>query len=250
MIPKVREWLEKQGFSLEMRTASAFRAAGFEVMQSSHYIDRETGKAREIDVLAIHPDFLGIVNIRFVIECKSSKHPWVLLNSPDTLAYNRLFAFAVMSQTARHLLAESPLLERMVAKFPWFRKDGLTAYSLRHAFSDSDAAYAGAIGVAKACESFVREHEGKGDKFKFLDFGFPVIVIDAPLIRCLLAENGEIQLEEIDEGEFLFTAHERGVSIRVVTASRLAAFAVEARHVCDQLRSELKIEEEKIHESW
>jgi hypothetical protein len=226
MIPKVRERLEKQGFSLEMRTASAFRAAGFEVRQSSHYIDPETGKAREIDVLAIHPDFWGVVNIRFIVECKSSKHPWVLLNSPDTLAYNRLFAFAAMSQKARHVLAEGVLLERMLAKFPWFRKDGLTAYSMRQAFSDNDVAYAGAIGVAKACESFVGEHEGKDDKFKFLDFGFPVIVIDAPLIRCLLAERGEIQLKEVDEGEFLFTAHERGVCIRVVTAQSLG-------RVCD-----------------
>jgi hypothetical protein len=35
MIPKVRDWLEAQGFTLEMHAASAFRAAGFEVRQSS-----------------------------------------------------------------------------------------------------------------------------------------------------------------------------------------------------------------------
>jgi hypothetical protein len=248
MIPKVQEWLEKQGFSLEMRTASAFRAAGFEVRQSSYYIDSEMGKAREIDVLAIHPDFIGIVNIRFVIECKSSKHPWVLLSSPDTLTgYSRLFAFAAMSQKARGALAEGVLLEKMLTKVPWFRKDGLTGYSLRQAFSDNDVAYAAAIGVAKACECFVRERQGK---YESLNFGFPVIVVDAPLIRCLLSENGEIQLEEIDEGEFLFTGHELGACIRVVTASRLTAFAVEARKAADQLRAELKNEEEQIRESW
>lgn len=137
MIPKVREWLERQGFSLEMRTASAFRAAGFEVRQSSYYSDSETSKPREIDVVAIHPDYLGIVNIRFIIECKCSKHPWVLLNSPDTLAYNRLFAFATMSQKARDAPAEVPLLNRMVTNFRWFRKDGLTAYSFQPARIDS-----------------------------------------------------------------------------------------------------------------
>jgi hypothetical protein len=76
MMPKVKEWLEKQGFLLEMKTAAAFRDAGFEVRQSSHYVDPDTGKSREIDVLARDPDFLGIVDIQFTIECKASKKPW------------------------------------------------------------------------------------------------------------------------------------------------------------------------------
>ena len=32
MIPKVREWLDTQGYLLEIRTASAFRAAGFDLV--------------------------------------------------------------------------------------------------------------------------------------------------------------------------------------------------------------------------
>jgi hypothetical protein len=102
MIPKVREWLDAQGFTLEMRTASAFRAAGFEVRQSSHYIDPETGKGREIDVVAADPDVLGVVDITFVVECKSSKKPWVLLCSPDTVVgYDRLFALRLSHQLGR-----------------------------------------------------------------------------------------------------------------------------------------------------
>ena len=54
MIPKVRNWLETQGYTLEMRAASAFRAIGFDVRQSSHYDDPETGKSREIDVTPQH----------------------------------------------------------------------------------------------------------------------------------------------------------------------------------------------------
>ena len=48
-----------------MKTAAAFRAAGFEVRQSSYYIDQETGKGREIDVLAMDPDpyMLGATRI-------------------------------------------------------------------------------------------------------------------------------------------------------------------------------------------
>jgi hypothetical protein len=47
MIPNVKEWLEKQGFLLEMKTAAAFRQAGFEVRQCSHYVDPDSGKSRE-----------------------------------------------------------------------------------------------------------------------------------------------------------------------------------------------------------
>src|SRR6476469_3471123 len=72
VISAVRTWLDKQGFPLEMRTASAFRAAGFDVRQSSYYVDAETGKAREIDVIAYDPDplMLGLTRIVFVLECK------------------------------------------------------------------------------------------------------------------------------------------------------------------------------------
>ena len=42
MIPNVKEWLEKQGFLLEMKTAAAFRHAGFKVRQCSHYVDLGT----------------------------------------------------------------------------------------------------------------------------------------------------------------------------------------------------------------
>jgi hypothetical protein len=100
MIPKVREWLEKQGFALEMQAASAFRAAGFDVKQSSYYTDAETQKPREIDVQAQLRSFSGLVDVKFVVECKSGSKPWVLLCSPDTLErYHRMFAFAALSQS-------------------------------------------------------------------------------------------------------------------------------------------------------
>jgi hypothetical protein len=244
MITKVREWLETQGFSLEMRTASAFRAAGFAVRQSSYYVDSETGKAREIDVLAIDPDFYGITEIHFIVECKSSTKPWVLLCSPYTLmGYNRLFALSASSAKARDVMAQEVVLKRLI-KFPWYRKEGLmTGYALRQAFSDTDVAYAAAIGVSKACAAFVQQN-------KSYAFGFAVIVIDAPLIRCFLAENGDVQLEEAQEGEFLFSGHELGACIRVVTATHLPAFALEARQVAAELRAVLKSEEDKIRAAW
>jgi hypothetical protein len=238
MVPNVREWLETQGFPLEMQTAAAFRAAGFEVRQSTFYIDPETGKSRETDVVALHPDDLGILNIRFIVECKAGKKPWVLLCSPDTLRnYNHLLAFAASSKTARHILASrAEDFRTFAARIPWIDKRGLIGYSLRIAHSEKDTAYEAAIGVAKACNSFVLE---TGQSRKRVAFAFPVIVIDGPLILCWLAENGDLQLKEADQGEFLF-GQEFSACIRVVKASHLSAFALEAKKSMDLLRAELK----------
>lgn len=224
MIAKVREWLETRGFTLEMQTASAFRTAGFHVRQSSVYVDSKTAKAREIDVLAIDPDNLGILEIRFIVECKSTKKPWVLLCSSDTLTgYNRISAFAAVSQKARDVFVRR--LPGFLDKFPWLRKEGLVGYSLRLALSNADAAYTAAATLARACDTFVSGGDGKYSSV--LRFGFPVIVIDGPLIRCSLEENGEVQLEEVDQGEFLFFLGGFGTCIRVVTARNLATFTFE-----------------------
>ena len=83
---KVLEWIKKTGFPLEMQAASAFRAAGFEVRQSYTYPDPQSDKGREIDVLAQDPDWIGVIEVSFVLECKASSKPWVVLTSEDALA--------------------------------------------------------------------------------------------------------------------------------------------------------------------
>jgi hypothetical protein len=231
MFEDVRTWLTSQGFPLEMRTASAFRKAGFEVRQSVLYRDAETGKSREMDILAIDPDIRGILRIHFVIECEATKKPWLLLCSPNTLdGYNRLFSFAVSSRETKAALSDR--LPEIIAERPWLRKPGLTGFSLRQAFSENDLAYAAALSLAKATDDLVNRDR---DKYTArLCLAFPIIVVESPLIRCDLAEDGEVLLEEVDQGEFLFHADPPkgfGTYIRVVTANQLTAFAIEAKQV-------------------
>ncbi len=220
MIPQVRDWLEAQGFTLEMRTASAFRAAGFVVRQSSHYIDPETGKGREIDVVASDPNHLGVVDITFIIECKSIKKPWVLLCSPDTVAgYNRFFAFGVLSDKTIEAMAAR--VTELVDKLPWLKKDRLVGYGVRQALSGSDVAYTAGIAVAKACDSWVRR-PGKHYVPPYIA-AFPVIVVDGPLLQCSLGDDESIEISEVDEGEWLFLAklpRYFGTCIRLVSAKR------------------------------
>jgi hypothetical protein len=174
----------------------------------------------------------------------------VLLASDDTLTgFNRIFAFGVLTKTAIHAFAER--IKEFMDTQVWLRKEGLMGYSFRQAFGEkSDTACSAAISVAKACEYLV--HPPDSQYVAPIVVAFPVIVVDAPLIRCALHANGQLRLDEVDEGEFLFVANlpSRFAScIRVITATYLPAFAHEAKRVAEQLRGALKPQEEKIVES-
>jgi hypothetical protein len=235
-----------------MRAASAFRKAGFEVRQSVHTLDTETGKARETDVIAFHPDILGITQITFVVECKASHKPWVLLSSHDTLAgYNRFFSFASTSSKAIEALFPKMIKDK---EFPWFWKKGIIGYSFRQALlkaEDKDHAYSAACSVARACINLTNNRSGgHHPPFSFL---FPVIVIDGPLFQCVLEEGGDLQTEEIEEGEFLFSTYLPEIfqtCIKVVTLRRLENFVIEAFDVGNRLRLLLQYEENEIRDSW
>jgi hypothetical protein len=84
---KIREWLDKQGYPLELRVASAFRREGAAVQVGRYYDDPTSGTQRETDVIAdfAHESRIrghGQVFVSFVIECKTSGEPWVAFTNP------------------------------------------------------------------------------------------------------------------------------------------------------------------------
>src|SRR3989442_788755 len=87
LLAKVREWLTKQGYPLELRVGQAFAAAGWGVSHASFDEDPETHKQREID-LYVYMQGHGLPAIQFMlaIECKSSPDkPWVAFSAPRKL---------------------------------------------------------------------------------------------------------------------------------------------------------------------
>ena len=244
---KVLEWLHSTGFPLEMAVANAFRREKFEVRQSIPYLDPETDKGREIDVLAIDPDYIGAIEINFVIECKSSAKPWIVLTSDDAYGrYNRFSAFAAMTTSARNALADKGA--DLLGCWPFIDRGDEGGYGFRQALSDGgDAAYTAAMGVMKACVDMVRS--GENWSAKPMVFAFPVIVVDAPLFECRLRTDGNLELTEVAESEFLFRVHmpkPLGCSIRVLTKSRLPDFAARSRELASALRGDLKDDETRL----
>jgi hypothetical protein len=148
---EILSWLEKTGFPLEMDAAVPFRKHGFEVRQSSVVLDTQENKPRELDVLAIDPDHIGLLNLTCVLECKSSKQPWIVFTSDDALEnYNRQFAFSIMSKDARAAIVDlvkpkSELWDK------YFKRSNRSGYAMRQALNDKDTAYTASMAVLKAC---------------------------------------------------------------------------------------------------
>lgn len=237
--------MESTGFPLEMAAANAFRHAKFEVRQSSTYVDPETGKGREIDVVVTDPDWIGAVEIGFVLECKSSNRPWVVLRSDDAFAnYHRFWAFAPMTKSAQQaLVKKAPEMPSM----KYIERPSEGGYGLRQALDGADQAYAAAIGVVKACTHLVKEREERD--YKPAAIYFPVIVVDTPIFECTLQPDGNLALVEAEHSEFLFTAHipERvGCWVRIIGKRDLPRYAGWAREMATTLRADLQTEEDRI----
>lgn len=248
---RISGWLTKTGFPLEMETASFFRAAGFDVRQSFTYPDPQSDKSRELDVLAQDPDLIGIIEISFVIECKSSSNPWVVFTSEDAMSnYNSLFAFAVSSKAAK-----SAIISRLLnlgELEPYFKPQSTYGgYGFRQAFGkDSDPAYTAAIGAIKACQNIAQDRTGSS--IPRIAFAFPVVVIDSPLYECSINNDGELQLTEVKQSEFLFSAYipeHIGSCVKVVTRENLKVFARWAKSLANTLRKELEAEETKLFQN-
>jgi hypothetical protein len=245
LVERITNWLEGQGYPLEMMTASALRKVGLWVRQSTHYVDVESGKSREIDVLATDSDHYGMSEIHFVIECKASKKPWVLFTSQDTLNnFNRIFALGMLSQKA--IGAINNRFYEAVSVLRWFDKEGRTGYNLASAFSDGeDAAFGAALSAVKASLSLLPAERATHPTLVFV---FPAIVIGAPLFECYLDEAGDLKVGEIEAGWLFFGARIpkfRPTCIRVVSQKGLAGFASEVGEISRKLKEFIKPDVER-----
>src|SRR5262249_51188140 len=155
----VRKWLGKHGYPLGLQTARRFQAAGFDVTHSSFYEDPETGKPREIDIIA-SKDLVGGkwgIRVTFFVECKAGqKQSWVLIGTPaaSVNGNGRLLA-AVQSDRAKLL---GPYLRRVSPvgdEALWKRSTNPVRGLIRVAKSNEDVAYATMMSLVSAATSQV-----------------------------------------------------------------------------------------------
>jgi hypothetical protein len=94
IVSKVKKWLdEESGYPLEMTTAAALEAAGFEIVQGDYFLDNKTGVSREVDVTGYvtHAADSAQISVALLVECKSAvDKPWLVFTS--AMAYSKSLA--------------------------------------------------------------------------------------------------------------------------------------------------------------
>ena len=254
---KVLNWLDENGYPLEMRVASLLRcskknetkfdeAPGMEgsyIRQGSHYQDPETNSSREIDLIWSHGNFISGASIDFVIECKNTQKPWILFTSPEAGSnFNRIFAFGILSKKAKESLFESlgSNGDEAWKRIPWLWKEGgQIGYGITQAFEgNQDAPYKAILSAVKASLWLENDASKKTYSASTCFVAFPVVVTSSPLFECFLDESGKTVLKEIESGFLFFNQHIgtfQAVCVRVLTQSGLNNFANECQSIVKEL---------------
>lgn len=237
------EWLETQGYPLEMYVAKRFEAHGFTCLQSDYYLDRESQQYREIDVQGITSRKHGnaIFAGTLACECKASKgKPWVLFtNQNHTLDTSMLLRHWPASEGAADILWRARVELEQLA-LPLLRIPLSPGYGVTQSFTTGqDVTYSACLAVLKAAKhraSLITELSNK-HRESLLEIIFPVISIDCPLYEAYLDDQENMIVSPIDRGVLIWRNPIAGAlsMIHVVTRSSIDDFASDARRTCDAI---------------
>lgn len=243
---RILEWLEKNGYPLEMRVAQAMLAEGFSVAQGTIYSDPDTGKNREMDIIASRSRYFenSFIGVRFVIECKRAhESPWLLFTIPGSDLGT--------GWPSKQILDEFDYVnKRILYATEWAGSCSLLqpARQLGYALTESlrkdkntpDRAYEAAQTVSKCAYKTLRLDvhlfETEGDFATNLVM--PVILIDGDLYECSLNEKSEPQLRQTDRGVLTSkrpTDSGWDMLIRIETFKDCKAFAAAAKDFAERI---------------
>lgn len=252
-------WLEKQGYSLEMKVADYFSEKQFHVNLSTYYEDIQSNTFREIDVVAstlIHEFNKTGFDISLVVECKYSKgKPWLLFQSDSDIELRKRFEITrrFSSKYCNLLLGEISTVPEAQKNF-LFTTEKKISYGMTRAFEENqDMTFKAQTSVLKAAKYFSEEFERLNENhgINFIRLAFPVIVIDGPLITCKLSKENKYELEDTDWGYILVRNDEYGTYdsiINIVTIKSFKKYLEKISIGCSELSKTIKENSPKFHE--
>jgi hypothetical protein len=233
---RIKEWLERQGHSLEMRVAKAFREKGFTVSQYEHYIDPESQLVRQVDVVASLSREIEncFITARLFIECKYAKaRPWIILITSQKFDSYAFFSRILRSKQPSDWKNAITLQERLVLRIllSLNRMQEMSPFNIEAAGytalekpdkapTQRDNAFEATVQVSKSVEAHDIENEEifintihdfetnldeeryflEGKLRLYLSIAFPVIVINGQLFESHLGDDNEIKVSEIENG--------------------------------------------------
>ncbi len=209
----LEEWLEKQGYPLEMEVAEAFQDAKFTVSLADVYEDFETHEPREIDVTALRwsdENQLAMLQVCYRIECKQTRDkPWIIFISraqPDpgflpfnlvcSTVYRSFFFDSFQDDNFRKSLLDTPLFKILPV-----------GHGITQAFTTGpDAAYAAVMSAAKASiaralqiDKFFNTRLTEREHYTCC-IVFPVVVLDGRLFVSYIQTDGKACIKELPSG--------------------------------------------------
>lgn len=201
MKSKLKEWISKTGYPLEIFTESILVNNDYKVVNSYIYSDSENSILRELDLFAtknwtnnyIHLD------INLIIECKKSTKPFVLLKNQsikprgfslgDIYGSDDLFFPIFLSGCPKHI------------DMPANSENG---FRLVQGFTDTDETIYKAVNtLLKSFNSLMKEEDALIQDYiqdNVHSFNIPVLAIDAPFFSLQLKKDLEFELIEIESG--------------------------------------------------
>ncbi len=208
---KLTEWLENQGYPLEMEVALAFQKANFTVSLSDFYDDFENGESREIDVTVLRwSDFNKPVELQVCcrIECKSVDKPWIIFVSqsqPDQLLPFTIICSDIYQEFLFKALKEADF--QAVLKNISIFSPGHVGHGITQAFTTGqDIPYKAVMSSVKASidralkfDKFYEKAETNRGKH-LCCLVFPAIVINSKLFECFVSDDSKIHLNEVQSG--------------------------------------------------
>lgn len=224
---KLRAWLSKSGFALEMRVAAALRAQGVEIRRGEYYTDpRHSDTRREIDVVASTRESGAHWTVaEIAVECKASPDtPWVVFTKAWPSGFDGWPGVAAqMSEQARAV--------RYGAANLW-PAGPRVGYAVRPGFHErgkKDSAYEAVIQAVSYGEYFTGDgYLPSGAKGPERRAVLPCVVLDGDLFEAYLAPDGTMQIQRVKQValECRQPASSAGfVAVVVVSAAHLDEFA-------------------------
>ena len=200
---RLHQWLDKEGYPLEFQTASAFKTAGFGVVQG-WYVDGEAGtRKREVDLLATARVPGNLLGVDVVVECKwSDDKPWVVFSNENAKVPTLPIDLAMGNGVARACLSAAANLGTL-SKLDVFAASKRSVFGGRQAFAKGNDLFYDAImstvAKARAVGDQFRpaEHENLKSILTRAIVVLPVIVVKGKLFETTYdVDSGKMTTQE------------------------------------------------------
>lgn len=237
---QIKDALKRSGYLLEQRAEHVFLKNRFEILNENYFIDEETSKLREIDLIAEKSDYSrptekrqygGAFTYKFICECENNAQPYVFFQTKAKVPYGEQgliysqipFSFTPKKQTVANLLwGDTAFSCRKVMKEHHLSRSKIstqycsfapkdknnpqlewTAFHLDEQHNTLTNLLKGSLFVSKR-DAFHYENNMSTYYRKYqINLYYPVLILQNRLAVAKEKDNGEIVLEDREHVVFM-----------------------------------------------